>query len=66
MRDLNGRVDRLEKRLGTGSDNEMIIVTVPHSDNPAAAQKRALEAKGYTETDIAGRDVLFITSYASQ
>ena len=65
MRDLSGRIDRLEKRLGGATDAEMIVLTVPYTDDPAAAQKRAMEERGYTEKDIAGREVLFITNFAS-
>jgi hypothetical protein len=63
MRDLNGRVDRLEKRIGAAQDDGLIVLTIPYDVDPNIAQKRALEEKGYTERDISGCEVVFITSY---
>jgi len=66
MRDLNGRVDRLEKRITAGQDGELIVLSIPYGEDPEKAQKRALEEKGYTTRDLAGRHAIFITDYSKK
>jgi len=56
MRDVTGRIDRLEKRV-TRANSGWLILTVPYSAAPAAQQK-VLEKNGLTPSDLAGRNVL--------
>jgi hypothetical protein len=63
MRDLTGRIERLEKRV-SASNEELIVLTVPYSERPEVEQGRALEKVGLTLKEASGRQVLFLTSYA--
>lgn len=63
MRDLSGRVERLEKRI-TRPEDGWLVLTVPYSDDPEAEQQRALEERGLRPSDLLGRQVVFITSFA--
>lgn len=64
MRDLNGRVERLERRIAP-PEGGMIILTVPYGEDAAQAQEKALEAHGLRPSDIGGRQVVFVTSFAN-
>ena len=64
MRDLTGRVERLEKRV-THANSGLLILMVPYSSDPEAAERKVLEENGLTPSDLGGRQVLFITSYAA-
>ena len=63
MRDLSGRVERLEKRI-TRPEDGLLVLTVPYSNDPEAEQQRVLEEKGLTPSDLLGRQVVFLTSFA--
>ena len=64
MRDLSGRVERLERRL-SARDDELIVLDMPYGDgiDVEAAQQRVLEERGLTPSDIGNRLVVWITNY---
>ena len=64
MRDLTGRVERLERKV-VASEDEVIVLELPYSDQSAEAEQRLLEQRGLTPSDIGGRTAVFLTSYAA-
>ena len=64
MRDLTGRVERLERKV-TSSEDGIIVVQVPYRPElrDEVNQKQALEQRGLTPSDIGSRTVVFLTSY---
>jgi len=64
MRDLSGRVDRIERKL-SARDDELIVLDMPYGDgiDVEAAQQRVLEERGLAPSDIGNRLVVWITNY---
>ena len=66
MRDLSGRVERLERKI-TDAEDGIIVVEVPYKPEigDEAARQFALEQRGLTPADIGSRTVVFLTNYST-
>lgn len=65
MRDLIGRVERLEKRVSV-NDAEVLVLTIPYSQDMEADQAWALRQTGLTEQELQRRTVVFLVSHATR